>query len=118
MTVHKTAMGKPVDMAALAARNDKTRAVGNMNVNAKGDIIDSHDNVISDVTKRVNQNYMRTVVNRMDPANVVKPTRPPQPARQQVSTPQPDVVPESEFSAEEQQFDAEDIFEEKPKSKK
>ena len=41
MANYKTAMGKTVDMAALAAKNEKTRAVGNMKVNARGDTIDA-----------------------------------------------------------------------------
>jgi hypothetical protein len=33
----KTARGKTLDMAALAAKNEKTRAVGNIPMNARGD---------------------------------------------------------------------------------
>jgi hypothetical protein len=40
MAIHRTALGKQIDMAALAAKNEKTRAVGNMKVNARGDTID------------------------------------------------------------------------------
>ena len=32
MSQHRTAQGRMVDMSALAARNEKTRAVGNMKV--------------------------------------------------------------------------------------
>jgi hypothetical protein len=62
---HRTAQGKMIDMATLRAKNESVRAVGNMNVNSKGDIIDSHDNVIDDVTRRVNQHYMNSVQQRM-----------------------------------------------------
>ena len=48
MATHRSAMGKEVDMSALRQRNEKTRAVGNMNVNARGDIIDSNGQVIND----------------------------------------------------------------------
>lgn len=58
---HVTALGTPFDMAAMRAKNEKVRAVGNMNVNARGDIIDSHNQVINDVTKRVNVMYERTM---------------------------------------------------------
>jgi hypothetical protein len=61
---HISAMGKKVDMAALRAKNERVRAVGNMNVNARGDIIDSNDEVIEDGTKRVNEFYMKSVMNR------------------------------------------------------
>jgi len=35
MAKFRTAMGKVVDMSALASRNEKVRAVGNMKVNAR-----------------------------------------------------------------------------------
>lgn len=50
-------------MAALRAKNERVRAVGNMNVNARGDIIDSNNNVISDVNRRVNVMYEKTMQN-------------------------------------------------------
>ena len=63
MSKYVSAMGKVVDMNALRSKNEKVRAVGNMNVNARGDTIDSNDNIIQDNTKRVNQQYMKTVAN-------------------------------------------------------
>lgn len=60
---HTTAMGMPFDMAALRAKNEKVRAVGNMNVNARGDIIDSNNNVINDINKRVNVMYNKVTQN-------------------------------------------------------
>lgn len=60
---HTTAMGMPFDMAALRAKNEQVRAVGNMNVNARGDIIDSNNNVINDINKRVNVMYTKTTQN-------------------------------------------------------
>ena len=45
MANYRTAMGKSVDMAALTAKNEKTRAVGNMKVNARGDTIDAQGRV-------------------------------------------------------------------------
>lgn len=41
----KTARGRTLDMGALAAQNEKTRAVSNVPVNARGDIIDSRGNI-------------------------------------------------------------------------
>ena len=61
MPAYRTAQGKNVDMSQLAARNEKVRAVGNMNVNARGDIIDSHNRVIKDNNKRVKNNHQRGV---------------------------------------------------------
>jgi hypothetical protein len=70
MAIHRTAMGKTVDMQALQSRNERTRAVGNMPVNARGDTIDSHGRVIQPATAKVNNAYSRTVGNRS--AHVVK----------------------------------------------
>jgi hypothetical protein len=64
MANYRTALGKTVDMAALAAKNEKTRAVGNMKVNARGDTIDANGKVITPVTAKVNQAYANTVGNR------------------------------------------------------
>lgn len=61
MTARRTANGKMIDMNALIARHEKTRAVGNMNVNARGDTIDSHNRVINDSSKRVNNLYKKTM---------------------------------------------------------
>jgi hypothetical protein len=64
MSVYRTAMGKPIDMAALAAKNENVRAVGNMRVNARGDLLDDAGNVIKTATQRANETYAKTVGNR------------------------------------------------------
>ena len=87
MAVYRSALGKSVDMSALVARNEKTRAVGNMKVNARGDTIDSTGKVIQPVTSKVSDRYNKTVGNRS--AQIVKkptqsntpvPPAPPKPA--------------------------------------
>jgi predicted DNA-binding protein (UPF0251 family) len=70
MAKYRTAQGKVVDMSQLAAKNEKTRAVGNMSVNARGDTIDGQGRIILPVTKKVGEKYQRTVSNRA--ANIVK----------------------------------------------
>ena len=45
MKTVKTARGRIIDMAALAAKAEETRAVSNVPVNARGDIIDNRGNV-------------------------------------------------------------------------
>lgn len=72
---HVTALGVPFDMAALRAKNEKTRAVGNMNVNARGDILDSNNNIINDNAKRVNTMYERSM-QRTTAAKPVKSVQP------------------------------------------
>jgi len=80
MTTHRTAMGKTVDMAAILAKNEKTRAVGNMGVNARGDTIDAYGRIIKPVTAKVNEAYGKTVGNRS--AQVNKNTPKPKPKMQ------------------------------------
>ncbi len=63
MGIYRTAQGRPLDMAQLAAKNEKTRAVGNMNVNARGDTIDSHGKIITPVTRKVGNRYSNSVTN-------------------------------------------------------
>ena len=46
MAQHRSAQGKIIDMAALAAKNERVRAVGNMPVNARGDTIGANGKVI------------------------------------------------------------------------
>jgi len=63
MTLRRTANGKLIDINALAAKHERTRAVGNMNVNARGDIVDSHNKIINDSSKRVSSMYKKTMQN-------------------------------------------------------
>lgn len=70
MAVYKSALGKPIDMAALAAKNERVRAVGNQNVNARGDTIDANGNIIVPASKKVGERYAKTVTNKS--ANIVK----------------------------------------------
>lgn len=58
---HVTALGVPFDMAAFRAKNEKVRAVGNMNVNARGDILDSNNNIIDNRNKIINRMYEKTL---------------------------------------------------------
>jgi hypothetical protein len=60
---YTTANGKPFDMDSFRIQHEKIRAVGNMNVNARGDTIDSNNNIISDKTKRINTMYSKTTQN-------------------------------------------------------
>ena len=55
--VYKSANGRPVDMGALRLQNEKVRAVGNMKVNARGDEINDHNQVIRRKPEQVNSQY-------------------------------------------------------------
>jgi|TARA_B110000503_G_scaffold113185_1_gene169853 hypothetical protein len=61
--VYKSAMGRVVDMGALMLENENTRAVGNMNVNARGDILDNANRVVETKNKQVGKHYQRQVTN-------------------------------------------------------
>lgn len=61
--VYKTAQGKIVDMGRLMVQNEKTRAVGNMKVNARGDMVDDMNNVIATKPQQVNKQYNKQVQN-------------------------------------------------------
>ncbi len=54
-------MGRVVDMGALMLENENTRAVGNMNVNARGDVLDSANRVVETKNKQVAKHYQRQV---------------------------------------------------------
>ena len=58
--VYKSAMGKSVDLGSLILQNESVRAVGNMNVNARGDLLDSGNRVIDQKNRQVQRQYQRT----------------------------------------------------------
>ena len=75
MSMYRTAMGKNVDMNALRAKNEKTRAVGNVkNLNARGDTIDAFGKIVKPITNKVSDSYSKTVGNRS--AHVTKKPQP------------------------------------------
>lgn len=61
--VYKTAQGKTVDMGRLMVQNEKTRAVGNMKVNARGDLVDDMNNVVASKPQQVNNQYNKQIQN-------------------------------------------------------
>ena len=58
--VYRTAQGKKIDLGELEVQNEHVRAVGNMNVNARGDKLDADGNIISTRAQQVNRNLDRT----------------------------------------------------------
>lgn len=61
--VYKSANGKTVDMGALRQRNEKVRAVGNMNVNARGDLVNDDNEIIQARNQQINKQYNKQVQN-------------------------------------------------------
>ncbi len=64
--VYRTAQGKMVDLGALQLRNENVRAVGNMKVNARGDLIDSGNRAIDTRNRQVARQYSRQTTNVTD----------------------------------------------------
>lgn len=57
--VYRSANGKTIDMGALRLQNERVRAVGNMRVNARGDVIDDNNEVIRTRNEQVKQQYQQ-----------------------------------------------------------
>lgn len=64
--VYRTAQGKVVDLGAIQLQNEETRAVGNMNVNARGDLIDHQNRPVARRPGQVKKQYDRQVTNVSD----------------------------------------------------
>ena len=64
--IYRTAQGKIVDLGALQLQNEHVRAVGNMNVNARGDLLDSRNKPIDTRNRQVARNYKKQVTNVQD----------------------------------------------------
>jgi hypothetical protein len=91
--VYRTHQGKVLDIGALVLRNENVRAVGNMNVNAKGDRVDADNKSIDSKQNQVNRQYKRQA------SNVVKGPAPMSSQYQQAPTPskkaakEPKIIP-------------------------
>lgn len=56
-TSYKTANGRVVDMENLRLQNETVIAVGNMKVNARGDLLGEGGAIVQDRNQRVNEQY-------------------------------------------------------------
>lgn len=54
---YTTAQGRKLDMSALRLKNETVKAVGNMNVNARGDIVDGQNNIIQSRSVKMANRY-------------------------------------------------------------
>lgn len=61
--IYRTAQGRTVDLGALQLQNENVRAVGNMNVNARGDLLDANNRSIDPKTQQVNRQYRKQATN-------------------------------------------------------
>jgi len=69
---YRTANGGKVDLGALILSNENTRSAGNMGVNARGDKIDSNNQVIETRNEQIQRAYDMTVNNQ--PVDELPPT--------------------------------------------
>jgi hypothetical protein len=101
--IYRTAQGKVVDLGSIILQNENTRAVGNMGVNARGDIVDSRNKSVKSRTQQVSRQYNRQISNVQDEpvktsrkAKADEPTPESRPAKvEHVSSP-PTVVEEAQ----------------------
>ena len=57
--VYKTAQGQLIDIGAIILQNETVRAVGNMNVNARGDLLDANNRVIDQKNQQVSRQHRK-----------------------------------------------------------
>jgi hypothetical protein len=79
-----------VDLGSLQLRNETVRAVGNMKVNARGDLIDSNNRAINSRNQQVDRQYRRQTTNN----NTNRPIKNPEIIRQPKSPQIPSNIPE------------------------
>ena len=58
--VYRSAQGKSVDLGTIMLQNEHVRAVGNMNVNARGDRLDSNNQVLETKPRQIQRQNART----------------------------------------------------------
>lgn len=58
--VYKSAQGKSVDLGTIMLQNEHVRAVGNMNVNARGDKLDQNNRVVETKPRQIQRQNART----------------------------------------------------------
>lgn len=59
--VYRTAQGKTIDLGALQLQNEQTRAVGNMGVNARGEVINSDNKPVSSKNAKTHAHYSNQI---------------------------------------------------------
>ena len=67
---YRTAQGKTVDLGQLILQNENVRAVGNMNVNARGDRLDSSNKVIDSKNQQVQRQHQRQIASNVSDQTV------------------------------------------------
>ena len=87
--VYSTANGKRINIDAIIAQNEETIAVGNMKVNARGDVLDGTNRIIDRKTQQAQRQYKRQAVATPQPT---KPAPVPAPADAFNDMPADDII--------------------------
>lgn len=64
--IYTSAQGKTVDLGALMLQNEQVRAVGNMHVNARGDLLDGSNQVIDKKSAQVQRQLRKQTMASQD----------------------------------------------------
>jgi hypothetical protein len=87
---YRTAQGKIVDLGALQIKNEHVRAVGNMPVNARGDLIDSKNRPIDTRNDQVARQYTKQTTSNVTSGPVVSSKNKRTVAAEEIPTPPED----------------------------
>ena len=68
--IYRTAQGRMVDLGALQLQNENVRAVGNMGVNARGDLLNADNQPISTRNKQVSKQYRQQTTSNVSKSSV------------------------------------------------
>ena len=63
--VYRTSQGKSIDLGALQLQNETVRAVGNMGVNARGDVVNPQNVTVETKNQKVGRQYKKQVRNNV-----------------------------------------------------
>ena len=104
--MYRTMQGRMVDIEKLRAANESVRAVGNMNVNARGDVLGPGGQIMTSKAEVIQKYYEQPHGMVDDTPTRAKPTPPrrtppaPQPTLQQVDLSAPTIKPAPEQAVE------------------
>lgn len=63
--IYRSALGKSVDMGSLLSKNETVRAIGNMGVNARGDVVSNNNTAVASRNTKVNNHYRKQIQNQI-----------------------------------------------------
>ena len=108
--VYRTSQGKSIDLGALQLQNETVRAVGNMGVNARGDVVSPQNVTVETKNQKVGRQYKKQVR-----SNVIDEMPPVSKNKKQIVEPVPakveEIIPAVEEKVTEPETNAETITE-------